>query len=160
MSAPDVDRNLLLGVLALQLDFVNPASLSAAMRDWAAEKTRALGDILQSRGDLTADRKQLLDDLVREHAQAYGGDTQASLAAAARTGPERGLLWVVDDADVQADVQASLARVAPSIIDPNETVDAPTGSSLGEQGRGAENARYRVLRPHARGGLGQVFVAE
>jgi serine/threonine-protein kinase len=156
MTAPNADRNLLLGILALQLDFVTPGALIAAMHAWAADKARPLGDILRSRGDLTADRAQLLDALVREHVQAHGGNAQASLAAAARPGLASDALAAVGDADVQA----SLARIAPATIDPDRTVDQPAGSSLGQPTRGAADARYCVLRPHARGGLGEVFVAE
>jgi serine/threonine-protein kinase len=156
MFAPDYDRNLLLGILALQLDFVTPTALIAAMHDWAADKRRSIGEILRSRGDLTLDGAQLLDALVREHVQAHGGDSQSSLAAAARSCPAYDALAAVEDPDVQA----SLARAAPSTIDPNQTVDRPAERSLGQPVLGVVDVRYRVLRLHARGGLGQVFVAE
>ncbi len=40
---------------------------------------------------------------------------------------------------------------------PNGTVDRPPSLAPAASGSGP---RYRVLRPHARGGLGEVFVAE
>ena len=51
------------------------------------------------------------------------------------------------------DIQASIVVLAtPPYTDPRAT--AP------ELPRGTGGARYRILRPHAKGGLGEVFVAE
>ena len=44
---PATDRNLLVGVLALQMDFIDRDQLVAALRAWIADKTRALDDILR-----------------------------------------------------------------------------------------------------------------
>ena len=61
MSGPHLpqhalDRNLLLGTLALQLDFIRPEALIAAMHAWAAAKTRSLGQILVEQGALSSER--------------------------------------------------------------------------------------------------------
>ena len=44
------DRNLLFGVLALQMDFVGREGLVGAMNAWVLEKSRPLGSILVERG--------------------------------------------------------------------------------------------------------------
>jgi hypothetical protein len=54
------DRNLLLGILALQTDFITRDALIAAMNTWALQKHRPLEDILVDQGALDpADRDSL-----------------------------------------------------------------------------------------------------
>jgi serine/threonine-protein kinase len=145
---PAADLNLLFGVLALQMDFIDRDALINGLQRWVFDKTRSLGQILHEQGQLSADRVRLLDALVQAHLQVHGDDPQRSLAAVSVSRPLASDLQVV----VDADLQASLAHAAAGAADPDSTVDhvpAGTGSS-----------RFRILRPHARGGLGEVFVAE
>jgi hypothetical protein len=44
--SPSADRNLLFGLLALQMDFVSRDQLIDAMNAWMLEKDRTLGEIL------------------------------------------------------------------------------------------------------------------
>ena len=77
---PASDRNLLFGVLALQMDFIGRDALVAAMQAWVFEKTRSLGEILLRQGALTAERHALLTALVEEHLKLHGNDPEKSLA--------------------------------------------------------------------------------
>ena len=63
----DTDRGLLLGLLALQNNFVDRDALLEAFTAWVADKSRPLGQILLQRGALDADTHALLDALVRKH---------------------------------------------------------------------------------------------
>ena len=72
MSSPSADRNLLFGVLALQLDFVSRDQLVAAMNAWALDKAKPLGRILCDQGVLAADTHELLEALVRKHLARHG----------------------------------------------------------------------------------------
>src|SRR5262245_1143257 len=47
------DRNLLFGILALQMDFINRDQLIAAMNAWVLDKAQPLGQILCAQGALT-----------------------------------------------------------------------------------------------------------
>jgi serine/threonine-protein kinase len=144
------DRNLLFGVLALQMDFVGRDDLIQAMHAWALDKAKALGEILVARGALRADLRAVLETLVAKHLERHGGDAGRSLAAVRTGGAAAEVLASVSDPDLQA----SLARLpaAPptgSWATRVPSVGAPTGA--GE--------RFHILRPLARGGLGEVFVA-
>ena len=44
------DRNLLFGILALQMEFVSRDALVRAMNAWVLEKAKPLGEILQEQG--------------------------------------------------------------------------------------------------------------
>ena len=80
MSA-SADRNLLFGILAVQLDFVSKDALIAAMNAWVLDKAKPLGDILRDGGHLSAERLQLLAALVAEHLKQHGDDPQRSLVS-------------------------------------------------------------------------------
>src|SRR5262245_25752290 len=149
MPSPS-DCNLLFGILALQMDFIARDALIASMHAWVLAKSRPLGDILQDQGALQADDRALLDALVQRHLLRHDNDVQRSLAAVSSIHSARQHLERIADADVQA----SLAQVAARSGSDSEV----TSEHLGP-GTQAAQARYRILRPHAQGGLGEVFVA-
>jgi serine/threonine-protein kinase len=138
------DRNLLFGVLALQMDFVTRDQLISGMNAWVLNKTRSLGDILVEQGALAADEHALLDQLVEKHLERHGRDAERSLAALPVTAVIRKAIVAIPDKDIQAS--------AAGLSSP-ETTGPVAFSRPG-------TSRYRVLRPHALGGLGEVFVAE
>jgi serine/threonine-protein kinase len=140
------DRNLLFGILALQMNFVGRDALVAGMHAWVLHKDRPLGEILLEQGRLTPAQFQALEVLLVQHIEAHG-DPQRSLQALPAAASVRPLLTPINDADVQN----TLAHVCP-LTASGETDAGPGAPSFG--------GRYRILRPHAGGGLGQVFVAE
>jgi WD40 repeat protein/serine/threonine protein kinase len=148
---PGADRNLLFGILALQMDFVGRDALIAAMHAWVLDKNRPLGDLLCAQGHLTAERLRLLDAMVAEHLRAHEGDVEKSLAAVNLPPPLRHDLRGLADGDVQA----SLA-VLPT---PTGASAAPPLPATTAEAKSVAGLRYQVLRPHGRGGLGEVFVA-
>src|SRR5581483_8405721 len=86
------DRNLLFGILALQMDFVTRDQLVAAMHAWVLDKAKALGDLLVAQKAMAAERRQLLDALVQEHLRQHGNDAEKSLQALSSAGPAGGEL--------------------------------------------------------------------
>src|SRR5436189_4969863 len=74
------DRNLLFGILALQLDFISRDQLVEAMHAWVLAKQRPLGEILVERGALASDDHALLAPMVERHIAKHGGDPAKSLA--------------------------------------------------------------------------------
>src|SRR5689334_13138311 len=106
---PTADRNLIFGLLALQMDFVTREQLIDAMTAWMLEKQTPLGEILCRRGVLAEDDRDDLARLVDKHIKRHGGDPQASLAALRVELEVRQDLDRLDDPEVQA----SLASLAP-----------------------------------------------
>jgi serine/threonine protein kinase len=110
---PAADRNLLCGILALQMDFINRDALIQAMNAWVLDKAKPLGQILQEQGALRPDTLTLLEALVQKHLELHGQDAQHSLAALSSLGSVRKNLEQVADPDVQASLrQVSVARPA------------------------------------------------
>ena len=89
------------------------------------------------------------------HLQAHGGDVEQSLAAVSAGKSTRKSLADLRDPDLCA----TLGRVAstPALMeydDADRTTDYFVGTAT------SDGQRFRMLRPHARGGLGAVFVAQ
>jgi serine/threonine-protein kinase len=148
----DADRNLLFGVLALQMDFIGRDALIAAMQAWAFEKSRPLGRILVGQGALGEEDYQALERLVRRHLARHGDSPRRSLATLGPIGPAGEHLARLDDPDVQASL-CHLVATPGAMDDPGVTRTAAPG----DVATGAD--RFRILRPHGRGGIGQVSVA-
>jgi serine/threonine-protein kinase len=156
MSA-HADRNLLFGVLALQMDFIRKDALIAALHAWVKDKSRPLGDVLVAQGALDAGTLALLDALVCKHLALHGDDAAASLAAVGSLDWVREELGRIADPDVPAGIGVA-ASARPDGTGPWAT---RTPATVGQQNTGfpSGNNRFRVLRPHAEGGLGKVLVA-
>jgi serine/threonine-protein kinase len=152
MSQPAADRNLLFGILALQMDFIGRDDLIAAMNAWVLDKTKALGDILVAQGALAPKRLALLDTLVAEHLSQHGNDPGRSLAAAGAAGAVRAALAQVPDPGVRATLSEALG-------DSHAGQGLSVQSTVAYQPAAAPCQRYVLLRPHAEGGLGEVYVA-
>jgi serine/threonine-protein kinase len=133
------------------MDFISRDALIGAINAWVLDKARPLGQILVAHGALDPAHHALLDPLVEAHIHQHGGDPQGSLAALSSSEPLRLELARLSDADVQA----SLVHLAPTRHqeDLNATASQAAGTPT------AAGLRFRILRPHARGGLGQVSVA-
>jgi hypothetical protein len=161
-SRPASDRNLLLGILALQMDLISRDALIKAMHAWVLDKGKPLGDILLGQGALAEDERDVLDALVEKHLRKHGGDPERSLAVLASggvAGSVRAELHGLADPDLDASlaqVGAAATPSAPDLANGPSTVD-----HAGDDDPPLScPVRFRVLRPHARGGLGEVFVAE
>ena len=60
MATTAADRNLVFGVLALQMDFVGREHLVAAMHAWVLAKHKPISEILVEQGRLTSEQHHLL----------------------------------------------------------------------------------------------------
>jgi serine/threonine-protein kinase len=142
------DRNLLFGILALQMDFISRDALIAAMHAWVLDKAKPLGLILYEQSHLGVERLRLLEAIVAEHLKAHGNDVQQSLAALSSVSSVKQNLQAIDDPELHVSLDVIGSNVAPR--DPVTAVD-----DVQQAG-----PRFRILRPHAQGGLGAISVAE
>jgi hypothetical protein len=154
MAALAPDRNLLFGLLALQNGLINEGQLVVAFQAWTLDNSRSLADHLEKRGDLTGAESALLEALVSRHLESHGIDMTRSLAADSVSNVMREILAKL----AGADLDATLDHVA---ADQGLTENGDAGRTAGYAIGAAtsEGQRFQVLRLHARGGLGAVFVA-
>jgi tRNA A-37 threonylcarbamoyl transferase component Bud32 len=139
------DRNLLFGVLVLQADLLDASRFAEACSAWAGRKGTSLADLLVERGWLTSEDLTDVDRLLERKLKKHGGDAHASLLAATTAEPRKILAGVADPA-----VQESITGL-PSDGEP------PLAQTVAYQPSGRE--RYTLMRLHAQGGIGQVWLA-
>jgi len=149
----DPSRDLLLGLLALQTGLIDQNQVVAAFHAWTRDKTRSLADHLVAMGHLAPAHRPLLEGLAAAHLERHGGDAEKSLAAipTGRSTRER-LAGIGDPA-----IGDTLTHVGESLTEHDADTDHTADYSVGSAT--SDGQRFRVLRPHARGGLGAVFVA-
>jgi eukaryotic-like serine/threonine-protein kinase len=147
------DRHLLFGLLALQTGLIQQAQLVAAFHAWTCDKSRSLAEHLIALGHLDPTHRPLLEGLAAAHLDRHGGDVEKSLAAvpAGRSTCES----LARLADVE--IAASIGHLAGVLTEVDDESDRTASYAVGTAT--SDGQRFRVLRPHARGGLGAVFVA-
>ncbi len=147
------DRHLLFGLLALQNGIVNQGQLVAAFQAWTLDKSRSLADHLVERGDIDDEDRAAVERLAARHLKRHGGDVEKSLAAVPAGRSTRESLARVADADIVA----SIGHLGSAATEAGADLDRTASYGIGTAN--ADGLRFRVLRPHASGGLGTVFVA-
>ena len=155
--AAAADRHLLFGLLALQNGVIDQGALVAAFHAWTRDKATALADHLVNRGDLDAEARAGLDAIVALHIKKHG-DVEQSLAAVPAKRSTRDSLAELGEPEIDA----TLARIASSETGPVMSAEDDDPERTGSYAVGSatsDGQRFRILRPHARGGLGAVFVA-
>jgi serine/threonine-protein kinase len=148
------EAHLLLGLLALQNGLIQPPHLVAAFHAWTGDKARSLSDHLIALGHLSDAQRSVLEALAELHVAAHCGDVGKSLAAVPVGTSTRERLTELGDPDIEA----TLGHV-PSGDDSTADGDTDRTASHGAGTASSDGQRFRILRPHARGGLGYVFVA-
>jgi serine/threonine-protein kinase len=151
MANPSADRDLLFGLLALQNGLIDQGQLVAAFQAWTRDRTRPLAEHLLARGDLDPDDRAAVEALVSRHLKKHGGDVGKSLAAVQAGPSTRQSLAALGDPEIERTL-TQLATPPPD-ADPDRTASYAVGTTT------SDGQRFRVVRPHARGGLGAVFVA-
>ena len=145
----ETPRDLLFGLLALQIGLIDQEQLIGAFSAWSRAKGRTLAEILIERGAIDEESRALLSGMAEKQLKLHGGDTEKSLAAVAAGPSTREKLSALGDIDLTA----SVALVGSHTPSPDATATMSVGTST------SDGQRFRVLRPHAQGGLGAVFVA-
>jgi eukaryotic-like serine/threonine-protein kinase len=148
------DRHLLFGLLALQTGIINQGQLVAAFQAWTFDKSQSLADHLEARGDLDAGDRAAVDALVARRLERHSGDVETTLAGFTAEKTTRETLARIGDPDIGATLgHVASAGVTIDSGDADRTASHSVGTAT------SDGQRFRVLRPHARGGLGAVFVA-
>jgi serine/threonine protein kinase len=130
------DHDFLFALLALETRIVPRAELTQAMHAWIGDQTKPLGDFLVERGTLSRQDQESIDRLVEKHVRNVG----------LTTGPETPLPGT--EAGIPTPATASTA-VANVLAVPDSGVGSSSSSGL----------RFHIIREHAHGGLGEVYLA-
>jgi serine/threonine-protein kinase len=124
----------------------------AAFQAWSLDNARSLADHLITLGHLN-DAQRAVVEAMKDLHLAKHGDVERSLAAIPAGRSTRESLARIADHEIEA----SLAHVGAQSTQQDHDGDRTASYSVGSAT--SDGQRFRVLRPHARGGLGAVFVA-
>jgi PAS domain S-box-containing protein len=140
----DIDRDLLLGVLALRAELIDSQQLIEACTTWVSRKDTPLTALLVERGWILPADREHLESLLTRKLQRVGN---ASLVTFAGLSDDiRRSLAALEDPDLNR----SLATVA---YESEDVHPAEPGGCAGQ------NDRYQLTRLHACGGIGRVWLA-
>ena len=151
-ESPDAEKSLLFALLAFQNGFIHREQLLTAFGSWMADKSRPIDAILVEQAALSDSDRGLLMQLVARHIQhgSSSNDPQHSLLETMHT---------VRDALLSSSRGDAALSQAVQTLTGDETLPLPVS-----EGTMADEAlstnRFRLIREHASGGLGQVFLAE
>jgi eukaryotic-like serine/threonine-protein kinase len=130
MSSPEANRDLLLGHLAVELNFISAETLAAAKQAWTSQNHTSMGQVLVDHQAISPHTRDALENLVQLQMAQDASDADGSPPGEANATD----LGVVDD-----------------LIAPPSSVDGVQAE--------APELRFRKLKAHAEGALGQVFIA-
>jgi eukaryotic-like serine/threonine-protein kinase len=137
MAGSNIERDLIYGLVAMRAGLVGRDALIAALADWSLDTSMPLEAIFRDRLRLSDAQRAMLAGLVETHLSTHHTDFAASPAE-------------IDTQDVLRDTLAPAATqyITPPWVTPARQPAATAGAS-----------RFRIVRTHAKGGLGEVFIA-
>ncbi len=144
------DRDLLFGLLALKTGLIDQTQLADGVRAWTTDQDQTLADHLVSLGHLTGRQRPAVEAIATIHLEVHDGRADQSLAAVSAGADTHAVLATLGDHDF-GQTLAHVGSDSERVSDGNASFTVGTPTSSGQ--------RFRVLRPHARGGLGSVHVA-
>jgi serine/threonine-protein kinase len=145
--ATETPTEVLFGVIALHNNLVAPGDVSAALAARRQEPNKTLSQVLVEQGALSCGQSALLESLSYEYIKRHGS-AELSLASIVAAPASLERIHELNDPDVTACV---VSRDSTLARDP-----AREGACALA---GVPGPRFRVLRLHAKGGIGEVFVA-
>ena len=110
MASAHSDRNLLVGVLALQIDLISQTQLIAALQAWMLQKHELLEKVMQDQGMIGDSQRRFLADIAQRHLELHNNQIQESLASLSTIGSAKEALLALDQEFEQTLSHASELR--------------------------------------------------
>ena len=129
MPASSSDRNLLIGMLALRMDFIDRDQMVAAMNVWVLDKSKPLEQILLESGALHEDTHALLVQVTAKHLELHDGKAQQSLQRIAPGQTLKEELASIEDQDVATSVGNLTVSLDMSDVEQTRQMSAGTAAT-------------------------------
>jgi serine/threonine protein kinase/tetratricopeptide (TPR) repeat protein len=152
MTSCCADRNLLFGITALQMSLIGRDQLIDAMQEWDKDKSRTLGEVLTDRWSMTIEECERIDRMIANQDQHQDGSLESSWSDFPLISPSN--VAVVDTSAAPPNGAGAVKMVRGGALAAEPVMARAPGRPE------VATSRYRVIRPHAAGGLGRVHLAE
>jgi eukaryotic-like serine/threonine-protein kinase len=168
MFVDELNRDLLIAILALLTDAIPRPGLTAVLNGWSKDRRQSLAQKLLAEGILDSERLRALECLVSSHLKRHNNDLRLCLDAWNAQGLTLEVLTEIGNDTLQSTLGMSLSGAPTTPPEPTSPASAETvpqghsGPAPGsiEPPRFTQGERFLPIRPHARGGIGQVWVAK
>ena len=154
----EISQDLLLAALGVLTDTVPQETLRTTLHIWAEKPDHSLAELLKEQGTLDESQLQALLCLVRTHLSNHNGDVRSSLEAWNAEAITLDMLTEIENQVPGSTLGATLAQsLAPTVMANSSGGVEPSVSP--ELPNFTQDQRFELLRKHARGGIGQVWLA-
>ncbi len=162
----DSDRNLLFGIAALQLEYIDVGSFTEACAAWSVARHKSLATILVEHGWMDAHAAEEVERLVERKLSSHGGDARKVLVSEAthdihreppNTAPAPGSEVT---ASLSQPIHGAADRVDTELYSPAKPqADGYAQMETVNYSQAEERSRYSLTKMHGEGGLGRVWQA-
>ena len=160
----NAERDLLFGVLAVQLGLATPGQVMIAAAGWATERSVGLAARLEAAGVIDLDRRRGLEEMVSGAVKAHGGDAGKTLQAfggmqsvVLSFGGVPAVLGPEDGAKLEGPAEPKLAPAPEDIT--AVTLEHAGRYKFRARAQGQQSTADKDSAELGRGGIGRVLVA-
>jgi eukaryotic-like serine/threonine-protein kinase len=157
----DVDKlsgDLLVVVLAILTDAIPRSAAAEVIKSWTENTGRPLVECLREKTGLDEPRVKALECLASAHLKAHENDVRLSLTAWNALEVTQDMLTEIGDDSLRTTLGATINGDKTLPVEGGRLDDSSASFMLQNPLRAASD-RFRLIRQHARGGIGQVWLA-
>jgi eukaryotic-like serine/threonine-protein kinase len=160
----ELNRDLLVAVLAVLTDAIPRPGLAAVLKSWSQQRDRPLSQVLKATTGLDEERLRALECLAAVHLKTHQGDLGLSLRALGAQEFTENVVTQADDESLRTLLSTTLGCEATMPMGHDSASEKTLGFSLHPSpatnaAPGPKDERFKLIRPHKQGGIGQVWLA-
>lgn len=179
MANHEPDRNVMFGMTAWRLGIVDRETAMSAMYECTLAPNVSLADVLQRQGKLSERDRKRVEDAIAANPTGAAAPGGPSLEVGAKTEVGNDPAQTIESFDSAEQLRSALVDIISgrphATLGASDVVPADDKTIAGKltyddgaakpdivasfAAKKETRSRFRIIRPHARGGLGEVFVA-
>ncbi len=155
MASSQAERNLLVGMIALQMELITQEQLLRAFQAWTLDREKTIESLLLDQRAITHEGQAFIAAIATKFISLHQESIEFSIASLSSIDSLREKLAALDDDEIEKTL-VSVENIKRERSSQREQHEEPTLLHHAS----FEGRRFKILRPHAKGGLGEVSIAE